>query len=51
MNKIKDLPKNERPREKLLDIGVQNLSDCELLAVIIGIKVLDHIISMPLTCV
>ncbi len=36
MKKIKDLPKNERPREKLLETGAQNLSDRELLAVILG---------------
>lgn len=36
MKKIKDLPKNERPREKLLETEAQNLSDRELLAVILG---------------
>lgn len=35
MSKIKDLPKNSRPREKAYRIGVENLSDSELLAIII----------------
>lgn len=33
--KIKDLPESERPYEKLLNRGVESLSDAELLAVII----------------
>jgi DNA repair protein RadC len=36
MTKIKDLPKNERPREKLLAKGAIHLSDQELLAIILG---------------
>ncbi len=36
MKKIKDLPKKDRPREKLLEKGARNLSDQELLAVILG---------------
>ena len=36
MKKIKDLPANERPREKLLEKGAQSLSDQELLAIILG---------------
>lgn len=36
MKKIKDLPKKERPREKLLEKGAKSLSDQELLAVILG---------------
>lgn len=36
MKKIKDLPKKERPREKLLEKGAKTLSDQELLAVILG---------------
>jgi DNA repair protein RadC len=36
MKKLKDLPVNERPREKLLENGARFLSDKELLAVIIG---------------
>ena len=34
--KIKDLPKNERPREKLVEKGAQSLTDQELLAIILG---------------
>jgi len=36
MKKIKDLPKKDRPREKLLEKGARALSDQELLAVILG---------------
>jgi DNA repair protein RadC len=36
MKKIKDLPKKERPREKLLEKGARTLSDQELLAVMLG---------------
>ncbi|MDM8516326.1 DNA repair protein RadC [Desulfobacterales bacterium HSG16] len=36
MKKIKDLPTNERPREKLLEKGAKALSDQELLAIILG---------------
>ena len=35
MMKIKDLPVNERPRERLLKYGVENISNEELLAIII----------------
>ena len=34
--KIKDLPKEGRPREKLLLFGAQNLSDRELISIILG---------------
>lgn len=34
--KIKDLPKEERPREKLILRGVDNLKDEELLAILLG---------------
>jgi len=34
--KIKDLPKVERPREKLISKGVENLKDEELLAILLG---------------
>jgi DNA repair protein RadC len=34
--KIKDLPKIERPREKLISKGSQNLKDEELLAILLG---------------
>ena len=33
---IKDMPENMRPREKLIASGESNLSDTELLALIIG---------------
>jgi DNA repair protein RadC len=33
--RLKDLNKNQRPREKMVKIGVQNLSDFELLAIIL----------------
>jgi DNA repair protein RadC len=33
--KIKNLAKNDRPREKLLNYGAKNLSDSELLAIIL----------------
>ena len=36
MKKIADLPKRERPREKLLEKGAKALTDTELLAVLIG---------------
>ena len=35
MAKIKDLPKHKRPREKLAEKGALNLSDAELLAILI----------------
>ncbi len=34
--KIKDLPLEDRPREKLLKFGPETLSDKELLAILIG---------------
>lgn len=33
--RIKDLPKDERPREKLLKYGADKLSDAELLAILL----------------
>ena len=46
MRKIKDLPKHLRPREKLIEKGPENLSDKELLAILLrtgrqGKSVLD----------
>jgi len=35
MAKIKDLPKSDRPREKLVAKGVENLKDSELLAILL----------------
>lgn len=34
--KIKDLNNSERPREKLIKIGTENISDAELLGIVIG---------------
>jgi len=34
--KITDIPQNERPRERLLKVGAQNLSSTELLAILLG---------------
>ncbi len=39
---IKDLPSNERPREKLKREGVSNLSNLELLAILIGSGTKGH---------
>ena len=33
--KIKDLPKEERPRERLINYGVSNISNEELIAIIL----------------
>jgi len=41
---IKDMPEHSRPREKLREKGVTALTDEELVAAILGIRVLDHII-------
>lgn len=35
MAKIKDLPRHKRPREKLAERGAENLSDAELMAILI----------------
>lgn len=44
--KIKDLPKSDRPREKLVAKGAENLKDSELLAILLrtgseGINVVE----------
>ena len=39
---IKQLPENERPRERLLALGQQQLTDAELLAIIIGGGTTEH---------
>ena len=36
MKKIKDMPKLERPREKLQKKGAEALSDLELMAILVG---------------
>ena len=41
---LHDLPKSERPRERLKKLGPESLSAQELLALILGIEVIDHII-------
>ncbi|MEK7589059.1 MAG: DNA repair protein RadC [Patescibacteria group bacterium] len=51
--KIKDLPKSDRPREKLIAKGVENLKDSELLAILLRtgtkgknvIEIASHILS------
>ena len=35
MARIKDLPKHKRPREKLSKKGAENVSDADLLAILI----------------
>jgi DNA repair protein RadC len=35
MSKIKNLPKHEQPREKLIEKGVENLKDSELMAILL----------------
>jgi len=35
MSKIKELPKHEQPREKLIEKGVENLKDRELMAILL----------------
>ena len=40
--KIKDIPKNERPRERLIKYGVENLSNEELLSIIIKTGTKDY---------
>ncbi len=35
MTKIKDIPKIERPREKLEKYGLEKLKDAELLAILL----------------
>lgn len=35
MYRIKELPESDRPREKLLKVGAENLTDSELLAILI----------------
>ena len=34
--KIADLPNDERPRERLIDLGPKSLSNAELLAILLG---------------
>ncbi|WP_456484943.1 UPF0758 domain-containing protein [Desulfurobacterium sp.] len=38
--RVKDLPESDRPREKLLKLGAENLTDAEIIAILLrtGIK-------------
>ncbi len=42
MNKIKDIPNNERPRERAIALGVENLSNEELLSIILKTGVRNY---------
>ena len=42
MKRVKDIPKEERPREKLAKKGPQALSDVELIAILIGRGIEGH---------
>lgn len=44
--KIKDLPTNERPRERLREVGINNLSDRELLAIILKTGTKDRNVNL-----
>jgi DNA repair protein RadC len=42
MKKVKDIPKDDRPREKLLKKGPEALADLELMAILIGRGIVGH---------
>lgn len=42
MKKVKDIPKSDRPREKLLKKGPEALADLELMAIMIGRGIEGH---------
>jgi len=42
MKKIRDIPKSDRPREKLLQKGAEALSDLELMAILLGSGTKGH---------
>ena len=44
--KMKDLPINERPRERLKEVGISNLSDRELLAIILKTGIKDRNVNL-----
>lgn len=46
--RIKDLPKIEQPRERLIAKGPQNLKDEELLAILLGVGKVEHSAQDPL---
>ena len=43
---VRDLPDNEKPREKLLQYGVGALSSAELLAIVLGVGTKKEEVSM-----
>jgi DNA repair protein RadC len=42
MKKVKDIPKDDRPREKLMKKGAEALADLELMAILIGRGIENH---------
>ncbi|MEW6187295.1 MAG: UPF0758 domain-containing protein [Thermodesulfobacteriota bacterium] len=42
MKRVKDIPPDERPREKLAKKGSQALSDVELIAILLGRGIEGH---------
>ena len=44
--KIKSLPVNERPRERMKKVGVENLTDSELLAIILKTGTKDKSVAL-----
>ena len=42
MKRVKDIPQDERPREKLVKKGPQALSDVELIAILLGRGIEGH---------
>ena len=42
MKKVKDIPKDDRPREKLMKKGAEALADLELMAILIGRGIEGH---------
>lgn len=45
--RIQDLPKTKRPRERLLHLGIANLTDTELLAIVLGSGTKgQHVVSL-----
>ena len=42
MKRVKDIPQDERPREKLVKKGPQSLSDVELIAILLGRGIEGH---------
>ena len=42
MKRVKDIPKDDRPREELLKKGPEALADLELMAILIGRGIVGH---------